>query len=39
MWLLAFAEYALRCLARPVVTLRTVAAILASPRAPGTGER
>jgi len=33
-WLLAFAEYASRCLTRPVVTVRTVAAILASPRYP-----
>jgi hypothetical protein len=32
--LLAFAEQASRCLAGPVVTLRTVAAILASPRYP-----
>jgi len=29
-WLLAFAECASRCLASPVVTLRTVAAILAA---------
>ncbi len=32
--LLAFAEQASRCLAGPVVTLRSVAAILASPRYP-----